>query len=63
MLKEFGFQTDEVGNEDNNFRVGKMAVMKWTFSWDGRKKKCLSWIRFRFLTSFNISSGGPTRSN
>jgi hypothetical protein len=28
MLKEFGFQTDEVGNEDNHFRVGKMAVMK-----------------------------------
>jgi len=36
MLKEFGFQTDEVGNVDNHFGVGKMAVTKWTFSWDGR---------------------------
>jgi len=27
MLKEFGFQTDEVGNEENHFRVGKTAEM------------------------------------
>jgi hypothetical protein len=27
------------------------------------KKKPEDWLRFRFLTSFNINSGGPSRSN
>jgi len=28
QAKRIGFQTDEVGNEDNHLRLGKMAVMK-----------------------------------
>jgi hypothetical protein len=61
--KKFGFQKDKVGNEDNHVRVGKMAVMGWKCSWDGRKRKCLDWLRVTFVMGFNVSSGGPSWSN